>query len=123
MLFRSADANAAQDAVNQFADTIDTITFENGPETALAEIDRVLDELRNGEDDIYYLWTDGDELTPGIRQALINRIEEMRIDHVLDYPPDEYKKGGRVTKYAKGGTVSQLPSLDAMRYELMMRSK
>ena len=37
--------------------------------------------------------------------------------------PEQASEGRDALKYANGGTVSQMPSLDAMRLELQQRSK
>jgi len=110
LIITDQDANEAQDAVDFFNDALEEIVDDNGRPAAIREIDRALEELNDGEDEIYGLWQ-GEELTPGIREALRNRLLYLRQEY-LDEPPQEYAKGGR---------VQQIPSTDQMQYELIMR--
>jgi len=110
LIITDEDANEAQDAVDFFSDALEEIVDDSGRPAAIREIDRALEELNDGEDEIYGLWQ-GEELTPGIREALRNRLLYLRREY-LDEPPQEYAKGGR---------VQQIPSTDQMQYELIMR--
>jgi hypothetical protein len=75
---------------------------------------------------------------PGVTSKMVNGYHEISFtpaakEHILNGPGQTipgYKSGGAVKKpdqafikTANGGTVTRMPNLDEMRYELMMRRK
>ena len=67
---------------------------------------------------------------PGVTSKLVNGYHEIDFtpeakEHILNGPGQStpgYASGGPVRGYANGGIVHQIPSVDEMRYALMMRS-
>jgi hypothetical protein len=105
-------ANAVDDAIYQFDTVLQELADTEGTwQVAIREVDRALEELQDGERQIYGLW-DADEITPGIRQALRNRLESLRQEYLSnDMPPDEGQAdGGQIRGYKDGGKVEDYPS-------------
>lgn len=61
------------------------------------------------------------DLTDAERRRLAAIVRRYGVDATL--PPEGHKDGGRIRKHKKGGTVRTIPSVEQMKYELMMRRK
>jgi len=103
------DDELIQYTMGPYIESVEEIAEDSGRPEAVREIDRVIQDLRDGEDEIYAFW-DGEGLTPAIRRALIDRLLALRREY-RDEPPQGYAKGGAVmpvSKYMGNPTLAGL---------------
>lgn len=103
------DDELIQYTMGPYIDAVEEIAEDSGRPEAVREIDRVIQDLRDGEDEIYGFW-DGEGSTPAIRRALIDRLLALRREY-RDEPPQGYAKGGvvmPVSKYMGNPTLAGL---------------
>jgi len=103
------DDELIQYTMGPYSEAVEEIAEDSGRPEAVREIDRVIQDLRDGEDEIY-AFLSGEVLTPAIRQALIDRLLALRREY-RDEPPQGYAKGGvvmPVSKYMGNPTLAGL---------------
>jgi hypothetical protein len=103
------DDELIQYTMGPYIEAVEEIAEDSGRPEAVREIDRVIQDLRDGEDEIYAFW-DGEGLTTAIRRALSDRLLALRREY-RDEPPQGYAKGGAVmpvSKYMGNPTLAGL---------------